>query len=493
MLVLILAGAGSIVIFSLYNQPTQATLNVRNGATEVPVDTHLVVGLTRPSTAKDFYPHFAVAPATDGNLTASRDGLSFIWTPTQPLLDLAQYTVQLYPFQDSTGHQVAPRTWTFTTTILPRVTGLQADSGGSIAQGAQVSLQPKLKLLFNDAMKTSTVKLLVGSTPAQLTWDADDKSAHFTLTNPPGQVRLSLGPGGRDLKGRALSTNWHLALTLVFTVDEPTTPLPSPVIIQVPNDPNARDQSGLQAADMVFEYVTEGGIRRLSALFTHVPKTVGPIRSGRLISFKLTRHYHAMLFFSGLSDGSRAALNADPVPTFGDTVGYTYRSSDRYPPDNLYIGGDGITRAQALMNLPPYSLPAQAAPSTAGWQAANTLTVDEHNSQYQYDPATATYLKFEDDFQRPLYDALIGQPLHAAMVIVVHTTETPTPFIEDVNGAHGTDFDMQSGGAAEIYYQGLATQGHWASPDRAAPLVFTDAAGKKVSMPPGLVWVDVVR
>ncbi len=64
-------------------------------------------------------------------------------------------------------------------------------------------------------------------------------------------------------------------------------PLAAPYLIQVENLNAARPQSGLSTADIVYEYETEGGISRFSAMFFSTPTaTIGPVRSARLATIK---------------------------------------------------------------------------------------------------------------------------------------------------------------------------------------------------------------
>src|SRR5215831_818836 len=69
-------------------------------------------------------------------------------------------------------------------------------------------------------------------------------------------------------------------------------PIAAPLVVQVENSPDARPQSGLGAADIVYEYETEGGISRFSTIFFSAPPAsvrVGPIRSAREATVKITK------------------------------------------------------------------------------------------------------------------------------------------------------------------------------------------------------------
>ena len=488
-LVLIAATVGGVYAYG-QSRPTTASFNLKNGQKEIRLDQPLAVTLSRPITAEEAAAHFRLAPAVDGKLSASNGDRTFTWTSTGPWTDLTTYTVSLVAFKDSAGHQVDGGSWRFTTTIVPRVVAVTTDTGTAIGDGADLPVGSALKVAFNTAMDQTATRIMANGAAATAAWEPDGKTVDLATKGAAvGPLELTLGPGGRDTSGRPASTDWKLTANLVFRVNVHTTPLRFPALVQIPNDPYARDQSGVQSADLVYEYATEGGITRLTAIFTHVPDKVGPVRSGRLISIKLTRHYRGEMFLSGMSEGTFGVLQRDGVPTFFDTQGYYYRTTDHLAPNNLYVSGDAINRAEQLPGLAAAGI-ATGKPALTGGPAATSFDVTDHRSGYTFDAATKTYTKTEDGHQ--MGDASIGQPLRIAMVVVLHTRITVTSIIEDVNGVHGLDYDIDGSGSAEFYYQGQKYTGKWSSPDRNSPLAFTTDSGQAIALPQGLVWVDVV-
>jgi hypothetical protein len=492
LLVIVAIGGGVALLASgiLRPVPTTASLDPPDGQKEVGVSQPLRLTFSRPVGLTAVETSLRIEPTLDGALAASPDRRHLTWTPGGPWGDLTTYTVTLMPLKDSAGNKIPTHRWHFTTTIVPRVVGLLTDAGTATTDGSELPLGSGLTIGFNTPMAPATVSVLLNSTAAALNWSGDGKEASFSTKGiPAGALAVALAPGAQDRLQHALPAEWKLGLNLVYTLTEHTVPLQSPAIVQIPNDNyGARDQSGLQAASMVFEYLTEGNITRLSAVFTSVPDVVGPIRSGRLISFKITRHYHGVNYFSGLSSGSFGVLTHDGVPTLFDTQGVYYRSPDRVAPNNLYIKGDSI-KAYEDRAVPAFALQSGTSQALSGPDAP-TVSVPEHVSTYTYDPATATYLKAEGG--RPMNDALINQALHIQLLVVMHARETITGIVEDVGGAHGRDFDMESGGAAEFYFRGNMQSGHWSAPDRRSPFTFQLDDGRILTMPRNLVWVDVV-
>src|SRR5205814_8025479 len=89
----------------------------------------------------------------------------------------------------------------------------------------------------------------------------------------------------------------------------------APLLVQVENSSDARPQSGLQDAAIVYEYVTEGGISRFSVIYTSPPKgRVGPIRSARLVTISLAKIYGATLVYSGGSTYIQSQIQSAGIP-----------------------------------------------------------------------------------------------------------------------------------------------------------------------------------
>ncbi|MBV9279669.1 MAG: DUF3048 domain-containing protein, partial [Chloroflexi bacterium] len=111
--------------------------------------------------------------------------------------------------------------------------------------------------------------------------------------------------------------------------------------------PDARPQSGLGAASVVFETLAEGGVTRLMAVYLeHDPTVVGPVRSTRIYFDDWAAAYHAILAHVGGNDDAAAQLwqmrpvynldeGADPFMV-SYTNPYFWRSAARSIPDNMY-------------------------------------------------------------------------------------------------------------------------------------------------------------
>jgi hypothetical protein len=466
--------------------------NFTNGQKDVPTDGRILLNFSRAVDISSVKSAFSISPNADGTITAVNGQTQYAWSAKKGLNDLTTYTVTMKPIFDVARHRVQGSTWTFTTLIVPHVTSITAPADTTaLTDGMEIDAGATLKLNFNDAMEPATIKVTLGAQDADLTWATDRKSATFSTAGlPSGPLQVQLPAGGRDQTGHLIPSTFTFKTGIYYHDREHTTALRYPALIQIPNDEFARDQNGLQAADIVWEYLAEGGITRLTAMYDNAPDLIGPMRSARFISLKLGRHYKGLLFQSGESQATAARAAQDPTPQFFDTIGYQFRAAPpRYAPDNLMIKGPLVKAAQDnyFSSIPSFSIP-KARPLLPGGSVAASVNIDEHYSVYTYDPVTGTYRKSEEG--HPYSDASLGQPLRIEMLITLHTRETLLD-VGDGHGAHIHDYDMDSGGRIAVYYKGMGYAGNWSSTDNHGPLTFTLDGGQALTLPPGLVWIDV--
>lgn len=299
---------------------------------------------------------------------------------------------------------------------------------------------------------------------------------------------LACGQGGTPAKHAAASA---------APAATPTPSQPAPALVQVENAPESRPHSGLQSADMVFEYLTEGGITRFSVIYLHPSggQKIGPDRSARLVALRLVHSYGAVLLYSGASDVVLGKIWDQKVPNFDDrSAGGAYFSRDgsRQAPHNLYTTGDQAAAAVKKSGATvKYTLPAAAEPPAAGDAAVNKVTFNQtyaHPVSHTYDPASKTYDYSTDTGQET--DA--GQPLKIASVVLLRVAHHGAGYSEDVNGQEGLDFDLQGTGPADVYTRGQHYTATWSLQDPNQPLRLLGADGKDFPIPQGLTWYHLV-
>ena len=492
MVVVLLTGIGAFLFYE-NSLPTTFATNFKSGQKDVPTDSRILLTFSRPVSLAAVQAAFSISPRVDGVIKDLDGQTQYAWSPTNGLNDLTTYTVTMKPIVDIGRHRVPGSTWSFTTLIVPHVTAITGPGGTPLTDGTEIDPGTTLKLNFNDAMEPETIKVTVGAQVVNPTWATDDRSATVSTAGiPSGPLQVQLSAGGRDQTGHLVPGMFTFNTGIYYHDREHTTALRYPAIIQVPNDSEAWDQSGLQAADIVWEYLAEGGITRLTAMYNNAPDLIGPMRSARFISLKLGRHYKGLLFQSGESAATQARAAQDPTPQFFDTIGYQFRAAPpRYAPDNLMIKGALVKAAEDnyFSGLSSFTIP-KTRPVLPTSSSAATVNIDEHYSVYKYDRATGTYLKTEEG--HPYSDASLGQPLRIEMLITLHTKEYLLD-VGDGHGAHIHDYDLDTSGRFDVFYKGMGYAGTWSSTDSHGPLTFTLDSGQVLTMPPGLVWIDVTQ
>jgi hypothetical protein len=272
----------------------------------------------------------------------------------------------------------------------------------------------------------------------------------------------------------------------------------APVLVQVENLPAARPQSGLQSASIVYEYLTEGGISRFSAIYTSPPAgRVGPIRSARLVTIALAKIYGAIVVFSGGSDYIKGQIqsagipNADEISAKGDL----FRDNSKAAPHNLFSDGTHLSDIanHAGAASPGWTLWDRTSPgSVSGGRTAGQATVPISNFEtptFAYDSAAGGWTRKEPD-TGPFLDADSGKPLVVSTLIVQQVVVKPTSEVVDVNGVEGLDHDITGSGKAQVFTAGREFDATWTQGSSGPPAF--DVGGKPAPIAPGLVWICLV-
>jgi len=233
-------------------------------------------------------------------------------------------------------------------------------------------------------------------------------------------------------------------------VEDPSKLNRVPVAIKVSNWPGqyVRPQSGIAAADIIYEHYNEGwnATRWTCIYLDESPQQVGPARSGRIIDLEIPAMYSAVFANSGFSNGVVALFrNSDLYPDWvvSDSLPETlqprpfYRTTDRSAPHNFYTRPSlvrdwanerGIAGRQDLEGMTFSEEPPQGgSPATAisiPWRG--------QDAEWRYDEESGHYLRWSDGDAHG--DALTGEQLDAANVVVLYVPQWNTDIVEDPHG-----------------------------------------------------------
>lgn len=261
--------------------------------------------------------------------------------------------------------------------------------------------------------------------------------------------------------------------------------------VMIENSPEARPQSGLYDADLVFESVAEGGITRFLALYQESePKEIGPIRSVRIHFANLAVGYDAGLAHVGGADSALNLIRSNKdLDEFANGGSY-WRSTERYAPHNVYTSFDklnelnrakGFSKSDFIGFSRKADEPKNPADATSIYIPISAFNFD---SQIKYQPETNSYLRFMAG--KPHLDAN-GKQISPKVVVVLNVDHNT---VSDTNGYRYPQ--ILSSGSAIIYQDGTKTEATWAKKDATSPLKLTDASGNDMKLNPGQTWVTII-
>src|SRR5215471_8650866 len=213
---------------------------------------------------------------------------------------------------------------------------------------------------------------------------------------------------------------------------EPVPSLNRVLAVKIDNIVNARPQTGLNHADIVYVLPVEGGLSRFLAIFSSdYPPVIGPVRSAREDDLPLLRQFGRPAF---AYSGATAALlpyihrTARIVDLYsGITRGY-YRDNSRVAPYNLYA------HTRQLLRQAPHASKARDigfrfGPPPPGGKAIRSESVSYPAASFTFTWSAARnrWLVSIDGARAVTTD---GGRLSPATVVMQHTTVRTSRFLE---------------------------------------------------------------
>lgn len=263
--------------------------------------------------------------------------------------------------------------------------------------------------------------------------------------------------------------------------------------IMIENSPDARPQSGVKDAGIVYEAIAEGGITRFLTLHQeNKPQLIGPVRSLRMYYVDWLAPYNASVAHIG---GSAAALaeirngNYRDIDQFFNAPSY-WRATDRYAPHNVYTS---FERLDALNQAKGYTsstfkgflrVDGKPAPTPTASTVTINISGPLYNSSYTYDAATNTYVRSQAG--APHLDREAGQ-ISPSVVIALRVNMTRV--FED---GYRESIVTTGTGTAVVFQNGTAIECTWRKNSRADQLELLDAAGAPISLVRGQTWISAV-
>ncbi|WP_179136258.1 DUF3048 domain-containing protein [Paenibacillus sp. 32352] len=269
-----------------------------------------------------------------------------------------------------------------------------------------------------------------------------------------------------------------------------------PVVVMVENAPQARPQSGLDQADLVYEILAEGEITRFVAVYqAQAPKVIGPVRSIRPYFVQLGEALDAVIVHAGWSQDAMDLIAEHKLEHLDEVYGdgaYYWRSGDRKMPHNLYTSMDKIRQGIANKKFRTewkesglsYAFAAGKPELASGGKPAAKATIHYirgYNVSYEYDVETGLYKRFMEG--KPHNDKETGKQLTAANVLVCESKHQ----VLDNEGRR--DVDVTGPGKGYLLQAGRMKEVTW---EQHNGMIRAFSEGKELAMLPGQTWIQVI-
>jgi len=268
--------------------------------------------------------------------------------------------------------------------------------------------------------------------------------------------------------------------------------------VVIENHTDARPQSGLSQAGVVYEALAEGGITRFLAFFLdEKPKEVGPIRSIRTYFVDWALEFNAPVAHVGGNIDALDIINPLGMKDMNEFAYGSdfYRTRDRYAPHNMYTTFDKLWALEEKLgydgksNFTPTPRVTKEAPAaTPDHPTINiNYSYNGYQAAYQYTAATNDYARLLAG--QPHIDRNTGQQIHVKNVVVQYM---PTSYGTTRIGEQTVIMGTPGSGKAIVFRDGTAIEGTWSKPNHSTRTKFVDAQGNEIKLNPGNTWYSIV-
>ena len=278
--------------------------------------------------------------------------------------------------------------------------------------------------------------------------------------------------------------------------------------VMIENSPDARPQSGLAEAGVVFEAVAEGGITRFMAIYQEAkPQLIGPVRSLRITYAEEAKPYQCSLLHMGGADNALSLVRNNSA--FRDLEGMYYEGKwvwrqntaiagkRRYAPHNVYTNFEKLDALnyQKGYNNSTFGGFARVNPDdpkpeveqNATWIKIK-MSSDLYNPTFTYNADTNTYTRSHTSGGIHQSIAVDGSALNITPTVVVAAK------VDAVRrpGPDGyTDYTTIGTNDAFIFQDGTVTIGKWKRDTADNEMQFIDGDGNIIKLNRGQTWISL--
>jgi hypothetical protein len=271
-----------------------------------------------------------------------------------------------------------------------------------------------------------------------------------------------------------------------------------PVAVMFDNHPNARWQSGLSQAEVVYEFLVEAPYTRYMGIYlTQEPNSIGPIRSSRPYFVSTLLEYDPIYVrVGGSAQAKKDILQLKIADIDGlsssNAVLWKNKNVNKKAPHNTYTSMEAIRKTQVDRK---YKLVGEyegfkfhEEDEDLNGLNANKIVINYYKdniTSYTYNPEDKLYYRKKDG--KDHIDELDKSPIVAKNIII---QDAKTKII-DKEGR--LNIDLIGEGRGKYISNGKVIDVKWSKKSRNSKTYFFDEKGKEIILNPGVTWIQVVR
>lgn len=299
-----------------------------------------------------------------------------------------------------------------------------------------------------------------------------------------------------------------------------------PLGVMIENSLDARPQSGLSEADIIYEAIAEGGITRfLAVYYCQDAEFVGPVRSARTYFIDFLSEYGTFPLYAHVG-GANTPGPANAIGQIGDYGWLGYNDLDQfrvsfpvYARDYDKMGRTVATEHTMYSsttklwdyakeerglanenedgeswdeNFTAYSfkeeVPAEERPASQIISYNFWDGYSDYSVEWTYDKATNTYKRANGG--KAHTDLNNKKQLASKNVVVLFMRESRAN--DGYEGNLHMIYGTKGTGDAKIFMDGEEIDGTWSKKNRTSHLELQDNRGNDIELNPGQIWFSVV-
>ena len=322
---------------------------------------------------------------------------------------------------------------------------------------------------------------LIDDTPNESTSPAQTTQSAIIMEDPKTEIS--------PLTGILVTKNAYNAITANSVIG-----------VAVDNHLDARPQYNLNKADLVYEFLAEGGITRILAVYlSENVSQIGPVRSAREYILNWILEYNALFSHIGGSAEALAHIRTYGVRDMDQfTLGSAayWRGTDKVAPHNVYASTQKLWEYAAGQNKNSFA-PFRVWKFKEDISEAERGTVSSvsfafgfggsslYSVGWTYDAVTNRYLRSNGGYEHK--DAASGEVLSAHNVIVQFTNQYPSG-----DAQNHVIIENIGSGSALFFLDGTVVEGTWQKDARESRTIYLTKDGTEMQFNRGRSWIEVL-